>query len=73
VFPINHRLQGLELLRIHQEVVAAVPDWWIRLNRLDVPSNEVFSDLSSGVSEVWVDNAMMSGRWQHRSLTRPAK
>jgi len=59
VFPINHRLQGLELLRIRREVIAAVPDWWIGLNRLDVPSNEVFSNLSSGVSGVWVDNAMI--------------
>jgi len=59
VFLINHRLPGRELLRIHQEVVAAVPAWWIGVNRLDAPPNEVFSGLPSGVSGVWVDNAMI--------------
>lgn len=74
VFLINHRLPGLELLRIYQEVAAAVPDWWIGVNRLDVPPNEVFSGLSSGVSGVWADNAMIQeGRSSQPAADRIAQ
>src|SRR5947207_448267 len=59
VFLINHRISDGELLRIHEEVVAAFPDWWIGVNCLGLSPDQVFARVSDHVAGVWVDNAMI--------------
>jgi predicted TIM-barrel enzyme len=68
VFLINHEVDGKRpltynhLLDIHNEVVQALPDWWLGLNCLDLEPHETFQHLSPQVAGVWVDNAMIDER-----------
>lgn len=57
VFLINHGIRWDALLRIHEEVARALPDWWIGVNCLDLAPEEVFRRISARVDGVWVDDA----------------
>lgn len=57
VFLINHDMQWGELLRIHEVVDRAFPNWWVGVNCLDLPPADVFSKISGRVAGVWVDDA----------------
>jgi uncharacterized protein len=59
IFLINHSLGSDDLFRIHAQVVADFPGWWVGVNCLDLSPEMVFSRLTSLVSGVWVDNAMI--------------
>jgi predicted TIM-barrel enzyme len=45
------------VLRVHQEVAAALPDWWIGVNCLGLPGDQVFAQVSAAVAGVWIDDA----------------
>jgi hypothetical protein len=57
VFLINHGMPWSELLRIHDVVDRAFPDWWVGVNCLDLRPAEVFARISGRVAGVWVDDA----------------
>lgn len=57
IFLINHGMRSDELLRIHDVVDRALPDWWVGVNCLDLTPAEVFSRISGRVAGVWVDDA----------------
>ena len=59
VFLINHAIGSDALLSIHAGVAELLPGWWIGVNCLDLDPETVFSRISSRVSGVWVDNAMI--------------
>lgn len=59
VFLINHGIDSGSLLRIHQEVAAAFPNWWIGVNCLDLQPEQVLSCVSQTVSGIWTDNALI--------------
>lgn len=59
VFLINHSIGSDDLLRIHDEVVGLLPEWWVGVNCLDLDPETVFARISQRVSGVWVDNAMI--------------
>jgi predicted TIM-barrel enzyme len=64
VFLINHDMPFTELLDIHQSVSSEFPGWWIGVNLLDLPPEEVFRELGEEVSGVWVDNARIDERYE---------
>ena len=64
IFLINHHMHHEELLRIHDEVVRAFPDWWVGVNCLDLHPSKVFSQISSRVGGVWVDDALVQAEDQ---------
>ena len=59
VFLINHAIGEKVLLRIHAEVKAAYPDFWIGVNCLGLMPEEVFQMIPENTAGVWVDNSMI--------------
>ena len=60
VFLINHGTMGWrKLLQIHEEVTASFPGWWVGVNCLDLEPREMIARATSGISGVWVDNALI--------------
>jgi predicted TIM-barrel enzyme len=59
VFLINHFVHSESLLKIHAEVYATFPNWWIGVNCLDLASETVFPLITNRVAGVWSDNAMI--------------
>ena len=62
VFLINHDSMTMgwrELLQVHEQVTASFPGWWVGVNCLDVSPREVISHVTSAISGVWVDNALI--------------
>lgn len=59
VFLINHGLPWWELLSIQRTVAARHESWWIGVNCLDLPPQDVFRRIDNTVAGVWVDNALI--------------
>lgn len=62
VFLINHNGSWTDLLRIHGEVMAVVPDWWVGVNFLDLDPESAFGKLPPTVAGLWTDNAEVDER-----------
>ena len=62
VFLIGHGMSHDDLLLIHEKSKEKAPGFWIGVNCLDLPATEVFSQLTSLVDGVWVDNAEIHER-----------
>jgi hypothetical protein len=48
-----------EVLEIHHQVSQAEPCFWIGLNCLGIPAEELFTRISAEVPGVWVDDALI--------------
>ena len=62
VFLINHDSMTMgwrELLKVHEQVTASFPGWWVGVNCLDLGPREVIAHVTSAVSGVWVDDALI--------------
>ena len=68
VFLINHepasgpRIPAADLLKIHQTVCQAHPDWWVGVNCLDLSPAQACQAVSDQVAGLWVDNALIDER-----------
>jgi uncharacterized protein len=66
VFLINHHISHQTLLKIHHELHKQFDDWWVGVNCLDLPPDQVFSAVSKEVAGIWVDNAHINERTHHQ-------
>lgn len=57
VFLIDHGMAEENLLAIHDAVADAHPGWWVGVNCLELPPEQVFATISAKVTGVWADNA----------------
>jgi len=57
------------LLEMHRMVTREYPGWWLGVNFLDLPAEEVFDKLDQTIGGVWVDNAKIN---EHLSLQADA-
>jgi uncharacterized protein len=62
VFLINHSISHGDLLGIYRQIRSRFPGWWIGVNCLTLPPQEVFQHVNADVSGIWVDNAMIDER-----------
>jgi predicted TIM-barrel enzyme len=59
IFLINHGVKYSALLDTYRAVVSKFPQWWIGINCLDLHPSDIFTHISSQVSGVWTDNALI--------------
>ncbi len=62
VFLINHSMPWQSLLEVYWTGRAHYNDWWIGVNCLGLPPENVFGELPDHLNGVWVDNARIDER-----------
>ena len=62
VFLINHSIDHEELLDCHAQAASRFPGFWMGINSLGTPPEEVFAALPPACSGLWTDNAGIDER-----------